>query len=201
MFHGEPVAHRREEFEACLRPILGPAYGTALHLARHHEDAEDLVQEAAVQAFCHFDRFQSGTNFKAWFFKILVNLFLNTYRKQQRAPETVPLEDASDLYLYTQTRQLGLHARSPDPATLVLAKLDAEQITAALASLPKEYRLVCALYFREEFSYEEIAAIANCPIGTVRSRLHRGRKLLQKALWQMAEEHGIVDALRDQGAG
>ena len=181
-------------FERQFAPLLGPAYGTALHLTRNKDDAEDLVQEAAVRGFRFFHTFEEGTNFKAWFFRILTNLYLNKYRQQQRQPEIVDLEDAPDLYLYSHTLSEGLHSRSTDPAALVLSKIDTESVAAAIAGLPEEYRTVCALYFMEEFAYQEIAEMLDCPIGTVRSRLHRGRKALQRTLWHMAQEHGAIAA-------
>jgi RNA polymerase sigma-70 factor, ECF subfamily len=189
-------------FESYLTPILTAAYGTALHLTRHGDDAQDLVQEAALQAFRAFDSFQEGTNFKAWFFRILTNLFINAYRRRQRAPEVdtlSDLEDAPALYLFRRIRETGMHAWSSDPAALVLEKLDAEQICRAIAALPEDYRVVSALYFMEEFSYQEIAEMVGCPVGTVRSRLHRGRRMLQKALWSIAEQQGIIAALRAGG--
>jgi RNA polymerase sigma-70 factor (ECF subfamily) len=192
---GEQAASTAQTIERLLAPILGPAYGTALHMTRNREDAEDLVQEAAVQAFRSFGTFQEGTNFKAWFFRILTNLFLNKYRQKQREPQIVEFEDAPELYLYAQTRQAGLHAWSADPAALVMRKMDAENVASAIAALPEEFRTVCALYFMQEFSYQEIAAILDCPVGTVRSRLHRGRRALQRALWHVAQERGIPAAL------
>ena len=188
-----------QRFESCLRPILTAVYGTALHLTRDRDDAEDLVQEAALQAFRAFDSFQEGTNFKAWFFRILTNLFINAYRKRQRTPEVETLSESDDapaLYLFKRTRELGMHARSQDPAALVIEHLEAEQISRAIAALPEDYRVVSALYFMEEFSYQEIAEIVGCPVGTVRSRLHRGRRMLQKALWYIAEQQGIIADLR-----
>jgi RNA polymerase sigma-70 factor (ECF subfamily) len=182
-------------FEEQLTPLLTAAYGTALHMTRNRDDAEDLVQEAAVRAFRAFHTFQAGTHFKAWFFRILTNLFLEKYRQKQRQPETIPLEDAPVLYLYQQTRHVGLHAGNADPAALVLSKMETEHVVAAIAALPEEFRTVCALYFMQEFSYQEIAEILDCPVGTVRSRLHRGRKTLQQALWHVAQEHGITTAL------
>jgi RNA polymerase sigma-70 factor (ECF subfamily) len=184
-----------EVFETHLNPILGVAYGTARHMTRNDDDAEDLVQEAALRAFRSFHTFEEGTNFKAWFFRILTNLFYEKHRKREREPDTVSIEDAPDLYLYTQTLNAGLHAQTSDPAALVLGKMTVDDITAAIAELPQEYRVVCSLYFMEELSYEEIAEAVGCPIGTVRSRLHRARKMLQKALWHIAEEQGVVDAL------
>jgi RNA polymerase sigma-70 factor, ECF subfamily len=178
-----------------LAPILTSVYGTALHLTHHRDDAEDLVQEAALQAFRAFDSFQEGTNFKAWFFRILTNLFINAYRKRQRTPEIETLSESNDapaLYLFKRTREIGMHTRSPDPAALVIERLEVEQISRAIAALPEDYRVVSALYFMEEFSYQEIAEIVGCPVGTVRSRLHRGRRMLQMALWQIAEQQGII---------
>jgi RNA polymerase sigma-70 factor, ECF subfamily len=193
--HTESAATR---FESCLTPILTAAYGTALHMTRNGDDAQDLVQEAALQAFRAFNSFQEGTNFKAWFFRILTNLFINAYRRRQREPgiDTLPdLEDAPALYLFKRTQEMGMHAWNSDPAALVLERFEAEQVCSAIAALPEDYRIVSALYFMEEFSYQEIAEIVGCPVGTVRSRLHRGRRMLQKALWHIAEQQGIVAGL------
>lgn len=189
-------------FESNLTPILAAVYGTALHMTRHRDDAEDLVQEAALQAFRAFDSFQEGTNFKAWFFRILTNLFINAYRKRQREPEIETLsesEEAPVLYLFKRTREIGLHSCNPDPAALVIERLELEQVAKAIAALPEDYRIVAALYFLEEFSYQEIADIVGCPVGTVRSRLHRGRRMLQQALWHVAAEHSLVADLHVGG--
>jgi RNA polymerase sigma-70 factor (ECF subfamily) len=196
-----PLSERREaeaiakRFEGLLAPLLGAAYGTAFHMARDRDDAEDLVQEAAVRAFRSFHTFQEGTNFKAWFFRILTNLFLEKHRQKQREPQTVDLEDPPVLYLYSQTRQAGLHAWSADPAALVLRQMENDQVSAAIAALPEDYRTVCALYLMQDLSYQEISEILDCPVGTVRSRLHRGRKALQVALWDIVQEQGIPVAL------
>jgi RNA polymerase sigma-70 factor (ECF subfamily) len=188
-----------EEFDALLMPILEAAYGTAYHMTRRHEEAEDLVQDAAVQAFRAFHTFQPETNFKAWFFKIMINCFRSAYRKRKREPEVAPIEDAPDLYLYMQTANAGLQEASANPAALVIRKMSEEQIQRAIAALPEDYRLVAVLYFMEEVSYQEIAEVLDCPVGTVRSRLHRGRKLLQKSLWQVAQEHHVVADLCAEG--
>jgi RNA polymerase sigma-70 factor (ECF subfamily) len=171
-------------------------------MTRNGDDAQDLVQEAALQAFRAFKSFQEGTNFKAWFFRILTNLFINAYRRRQREPgiDTLPdLEDAPALYLFKRTQEMGMHAWNSDPAALVLERFEAEQVCSAIAALPEDYRIVSALYFMEEFSYQEIAEIVGCPVGTVRSRLHRGRRMLQKALWHIAEQQGIVAGLCARG--
>lgn len=190
-----PPDEKQREFEQLLAPVLGQAFGVAMQMIHNRDDAQDLVQEAAVLAFRGFHTFQPGTNFKAWYFRILTNLFLNRRRKQQRSPATTPLEDAPDLYLYMETKNAGLHEKSGDPASLVLQDLSTEQMVAAIGALPDDYRVVAALYFVEELSYQEIADMVDCPVGTVRSRLHRGRKLLQKALWEIAQEQGIVSRL------
>jgi len=189
------TSENAKQFEALLTPILGLAYGIAYNLTRSRTDAEDLVQDTAVQAYRHFDRFQQGTSFKAWFLKILTNEFLQKRRKEKRAPEVLDIEEAPDLFLYDQTRRAGLHEMNTDPAALLLGKLTAEEISEAIARLPEEFRVVSALYFMDEFSYQEIAEMLNIPVGTVRSRLHRGRKLLQKNLWHIAQEHGILQEM------
>ncbi len=186
------------DFEAQLVPVLDRAYGLAYSLTHDRADAEDLVQEAALLALRAFAQFKPGTNFKAWFSTILVNAFYGQLRKQRRQGETVDLESLPSLYLYGKTVELGLQAQTDDPAGALLARLDAESIVMALDALPEEYRVACSLYFVQEFSYEEIAQTLDVPLGTVRSRIHRGRKLLQQRLWAIAEERGIVRQLKQQ---
>jgi len=176
------------EFDGMLMPLLGTAYGMTYRMLRSREEAEDVVQEAAILAFRNFASFRNGTNFKAWFFKILINYVRSQCRKRKREPELTPLDDAPDLYLYYQTASAGLHRQSANPAAAVISKMSEEQIQAAISALPPEYNVVAVLYFMEELAYQEIADILDCPVGTVRSRLHRGRKLLQKALWHIAQD-------------
>jgi RNA polymerase sigma-70 factor (ECF subfamily) len=195
-----PTTDPNATFEQLLAPVVQPAYGAALHWTRNTHDAEDLVQDACLQAYRAFKTFQAGTNFKAWFFKIMTNLFYYRHRQAKRRPQTVDLEDAPDLYLYVQTASLGLHGGNLDPADSILSKLEVEHVQAAIAELPDEFRIACALYFIEDFRYDEIASILDKPVGTVRSRLHRGRKMLQKALWQVAEERGIIAAVKEESA-
>ncbi|MFN0152219.1 MAG: sigma-70 family RNA polymerase sigma factor [bacterium] len=184
------------EFEEMLSAILSIAFAVALRLVRNPTDAEDLVQEASVNAFRGINTFQRGTSFKAWFLKIMTNCFYARYRKAKREPETVSIDDAPPLYMFFQAIGAGMHERYDDPAGELLSKLDAEKISAALAALPDEYRVVAALYFIDDMSYEEISEIVACPVGTVRSRLHRGRRLLQKALWRIADDHGVVSSMK-----
>jgi len=182
------------EFEALISPILSMAYGTAVRLTRDRTEAEDLVQDAALLAYRAFASFQRGTNFKAWFFRILTNAFYSRHRKEKHEKANLSTEDVPALYLYSKTAEAGLHGRESDPASAIMDKLDTEQVGAALEALPEEYRVVATLYFIEDFSYQQIAEVLECPVGTVRSRLHRGRRLLQKALWDVAVERGIVRA-------
>jgi RNA polymerase sigma-70 factor (ECF subfamily) len=168
------------------------AYGTAVRLTRNRTEAEDLVQDAALLAYRAFGSFQQGTNFKAWFFRILTNAFYSRHRKEKHEKANLSTEDVPALYLYSKTAEAGLHGRESDPASAIMDKLDAEQVGEALEALPTEYRVVATLYFIEDFSYQQIAEVLECPVGTVRSRLHRGRRMLQKALWDVAVERGIV---------
>jgi RNA polymerase sigma-70 factor (ECF subfamily) len=184
-------------FETLLEPILDGAFGTALRFTRNRSDAEDLVQEAALLACRGFKSFERGSNFKAWFFRIVTNCFYSKYRKRKRQGTEIELDDAPELFLYCQTAAVGLHAQVEDPAQLLMGKMATEQVEDAIGALPDEYRVVATLYFIEDFSYQEIAEVVGVPVGTIRSRLHRGRRLLQKALWVIAEERGIVSALTE----
>ena len=179
-------------FEALFADCAAAAYGVAMRLTRSQPDAEDLVQDAALLAHRGFASFSPGSNFRAWFLKILINCFYSRKRQEKRRPVASDLDDTPDLYIYARAGQAGFPTQGPDPAAQLLDKLGTERIVEAINRLPEEYRIVSTLYFMEDLSYEEIARVLECPVGTVRSRLHRGRKMLQKALWQIAEEDGIV---------
>lgn len=181
-----------EAFEALFAPILGLAFGVAHRLTRDRSEAEDLVQDAALLAFRGFPSFQLGTNFKAWYLRILTNCFLMRYRKRKKLPEHVNLDNAPPLFLLRESVAAGLHETSRDPAAELLGRMTAEQIGKALGDLPEEFRLVTTLYFLDDMPYRGIAEVLGLPVGTVRSRLHRGRRMLQKALWEIAVEEGIV---------
>lgn len=183
------------EFEKLLGEVLERAYGTAYHLTRSTHDAEDLVQEAALLAYRNFHQFQSGTNFKAWFMRILTNAFFASYRQKKRRLQTTSLDDAGPLHLLVASLNAGLLEHHKDPASLLVEKLGEERVSEAIAALPEEFRVVCTLYFMNDAPYQEIADMLGCPVGTVRSRLHRGRRMLQKSLWQLAQESGIVAQL------
>jgi RNA polymerase sigma-70 factor (ECF subfamily) len=190
--HADDPTRVQIEFEELLSPILSMAYGTAVRLTRNRTEAEDLVQDAALLAYRAFASFQRGTNFKAWFFRILTNAFYSRHRKEKHEKANLSTEDVPALYLYSKTAEAGLHGPESDPASAIMDKLDTEQVSTALEALPEEYRMVATLYFIEDFSYQQIAEVLECPVGTVRSRLHRGRRILQKALWDVAVERGIV---------
>jgi RNA polymerase sigma-70 factor (ECF subfamily) len=182
------------DFQALLMPLLDAAYRTAYRLSGNAGDAEDLVQDASLLAWRGFGSFEAGTNFRAWFFRILTNAFYSRYRKTRREGQAVELEDVPELYLWRQSSVAGLNDVLRDPAAALLARLDAEEVNAAIAALPEEYRVVAALYFMDDLPYQEIADMLGVPIGTVRSRLHRARRQLQRALWETAVERGLVSA-------
>jgi RNA polymerase sigma-70 factor, ECF subfamily len=188
-------------FQPLLLAVLSPAFGYALRLTRNRADAEDLVQDASLLAFRAAHTFAPGTNFKAWFFQILTRCFYAKHRQQRRRPTTVDLEDTPDIYLYSRSAASGLPWEGDDPAARLIERLGTERVADALSQLPEEYGVVCTLYFMEDFAYHEIATVLGVPVGTVRSRLHRGRKMLQKLLWQVALEAGIVGELAREKEG
>ena len=191
------VPSQSGEFEILLMPQLAAAYRTALRLTGQAADAEDLVQEAVLLACRGFSSFQTGTNFRAWFFRILTNAYFSKYRRLRRQGTSVELEDSPELYLFMQSADAGLH-RYTDPAGAVMDRLDTGQVTAAIDALPEEYRAAAALYLVNDMAYDEIASTLGVPIGTVRSRLHRARRMLQRALWTIAEDAGIVTELQSR---
>jgi RNA polymerase sigma-70 factor (ECF subfamily) len=181
----------RERFERDVLPLLPNLYAAALRMTRNPADAEDLVQDTYLRAFRGFSGFKEGTNLKAWLYRILTNSFINTYRKKQRQPQTVEgPDDIDEWYLFDK---LGGRNVELSAETEVLDKIPDEAVKAALESLPENFRLPVLLADVEGFSYKEIAEIMDTPIGTVMSRLHRGRKALQKALWDTAKERGLID--------
>ena len=181
----------RADFERLLSPIFQMVYGTAVRLTRNRTEAEDLVQDAALLAYRAFGTFQRGTNFKAWFFRILTNAFYSRHRKEKHEKANLSSDDVPALYLYHKAKEAGLEGPESDPASAILDRLDAERVAQALDSLPEEYRVVATLYFIDDMTYQQIADVLQCPVGTVRSRLHRGRRILQKSLWDLAVERGI----------
>lgn len=178
------------EFETLLTPVLPAAYRAALHFTRSPADAEDAVQQASLQAWRAFRTFTGGTNFRAWFLCIVTNVCRSEFRRQSRTPLAIAFDDPGSEGL--PLADVLTDETEVSPEAEVIRQLDAAEIQAALLSLPEEYRTVATLYFVDDLSYQEIATAVRCPIGTVRSRLHRGRKMLMRQLWQLAEERGIV---------
>ena len=179
---------RRFEEEAL--PLANALYGGALRMTRNPADAADLVQETYLRAFRSWSQFKEGTNLKAWLYRILTNLYISSYRVKKREPQMVSANDAGDFDLYQSLVDQNHVAASAE--SIVIDSLGDEDIKRALLDLPEDFRIAVSLADVEGFSYREIADMLNIPIGTVMSRLHRGRKALQKALWGLAEQRGLV---------
>jgi len=180
-----------DPFEQEALSYLDPLYRTGLRMTRSEADAEDLVQETYIRAFRFRDQFTPGTNMKAWLFRILTNTFINTYRRKATQPQTTELDDIEETTLHrhmTETR-----GDAPEPEQTLLDNIVDSEVTTALEDLPERFRTVVLLDV-EGFSYKEIAEMLEIPIGTVMSRLHRGRKFLQERLLDHAREHGIAAA-------
>lgn len=168
-------------------------YSGALRMTRNQADAEDLVQEAFLRAYRSFHTFQEGTNLRAWLFRIMTNAYINRYRKSQREPHQTGLDDIEDLYLYRRIGSLETAAASQSAEEQFLDIFTDDEVKGALEGLPDNFRLPVILADVEGFSYREIAETLDVPIGTVMSRLHRGRKLMQKALYDYATDRGLAE--------
>ena len=180
-----------DEFEAEALRHLEALYRTALRMTRSEADAEDLVQETYIRAFRFREQFTPGTNLKAWLFRILTNTFINTYRRRQTQPEFTELDGVDEFSLYKRMSDLKTSSGAGNPETEFLDGLVDSEVKDALGELPEKFRQVVLLDV-EGFSYKEIAEMLDIPIGTVMSRLHRGRKFLQKRLLDLAQQRGIA---------
>jgi RNA polymerase sigma-70 factor (ECF subfamily) len=173
-------------------------YSAALRMTRNQADAEDLVQETYLRGFRAFASFEQGTNLRAWLFRILTNAYINRYRAKQRRPVESDLGDLEDLYLYRRLGSMETAAASLSAEQQFLDLFPDDEVKQALEDLPDNFRLPVILADVEGFSYKEIAEMLEIPIGTVMSRLHRGRKAMQKALFSYAEAHGLTTPVSDQ---
>jgi len=178
---------RRQRFEQQMLPHLDSLYRTAYSMTKNAGDAEDLVQDTYLRAYQFFDQFQGGTNARAWLFRILTNLYINTYRRRTREPERVSYDELEDFFLYNRLNDANTTHTGDSPEARVVQQVQVEAIREAIERLPDEYREAVILADLNEFSYQEISDILQIPIGTVRSRLSRGRRLVQKALWAYTE--------------
>jgi RNA polymerase sigma-70 factor (ECF subfamily) len=183
---------RAREFEEVAIPHLGALFNFALKLTHDRKDAEDLVQETFLRAYRFFDSYESGTQIKAWLFRILRNTYINTYRAAKARPEEIHLSKIEAGYEQMVDEEFLRERQSPTPEEIVLDGVVGEEVEHAMASLPQEFRAVVTLALVEDLPYRDIASILAIPIGTVMSRLHRGRKLLQAALVDYARAKGIL---------
>jgi RNA polymerase sigma-70 factor, ECF subfamily len=190
-FRRQPEKTQRSEFEALTLEHMDALYGAALRLTRAPKDAEDLVQDTYLKAFRFFDSFEKGTNIKAWLFKIQTNTFINRYRRKVKEREVAetPAEDiVLDRFVSAdQVRALQ------DPENDFFSKLLSDEVIEALDQVPVDFRMVVILADIQGFSYKEIAEIVGCPVGTVMSRLFRGRRILQKHLYDYAIREGVIN--------
>lgn len=186
----ETPQQRAARFERDAMPLLDQLYSAALRMTRNPPDAEDLVQDTYLKAYAAFESFTAGTNLKAWLYRILTNTYINGYRRRQRQPQQQPTEEITDRQLADAAEHSSIGLRSAEVEAL--DRLPDSDVKDALGQLPAEFRMAVYLADVEGFAYKEIADIMETPIGTVMSRLHRGRKMLRELLTGTARERGFL---------
>lgn len=198
MFDSRPSDHTRGEFEGLALKHLDPLYSAALRLTKNERDAEDLIQDTYLRAYRFFDKFERGTNIKAWLFKILTNTFINRYRRSVKERSIVEGSERDAVHDKFISREATEYAANPEQ--YFFDRLLSDDVLKAVDALPIDFRMVVILADLQEFSYKEIAEILDVPVGTVMSRLYRGRRLLQKALASYAMVSGLFPSSDEDGS-
>ena len=183
----------REDFTHDAMQHAPQLFSTAMRMTRNRSDAEDLVQETFIKAWRSFATYQQGTNLRAWLFRIMTNTYINKYNAQQRKPTETELDDVEELFLYKRLGAVDQSQLSQSAEDQMLSLFTDDEVKKALEELPDQFRIPVLMSDVEGFSYKEIAEILEIPLGTVMSRLHRGRKMMQKLLYAYAKERGLVD--------
>ena len=181
-------------FAELAMQFMGPLYAAALRMTHNPTEAEDLVQETYLRAYRGYGNFEEGTNLRAWLYRILTNTYINIYRARQRRPQETDLADVEDLYMYRRLPLIETAVASRSAEDQLVDLIADDEVKQALEDLPENFRIPVLLADVEGFSYREIADMLDIPIGTVMSRLHRGRKAMQKALFDYAEARGFTRA-------
>ena len=182
----------RETFADQAMPFAPQLYSVALRMTRHQADAEDLVQETMLRGYRSFESFNEGTNLRAWLFRIMTNLYINRYRAGQRRPQETDLDEIEDLYLYRRLGDIDAVRANRSAEDQLFQLFTDDEVKRALEDLSEHFRLPVLLADVEGFQYKEIAEMLDIPIGTVMSRLHRGRKQMHQALYQFAMKRGLI---------